>query len=249
MAKFGYVKIVSGQAARRIGRFIGWDEKGVKAKVAFGYDTDILPYTNYHFFSVNSITNNITKQDLVDRYFELSQALKAIDLRAHPKIKKYTAEHTSIITECNLVRHLLQVFFDLKNLTLKNKEKNITLLTNTSNIMWINEFALELEIRGFQVGILNHKIIKDNFNDELKYALEVCDHYIFIEEYNHQELKYIKENLSSVYQSLTVVVETAVDEDYENGYLYFDEPFTDRFEQSLQRLVERLESPETYSQI
>ena len=53
MAKFGYVKIVSGQAARRIGRFIGWDEKGVKAKVAFGYDTDILPYTNYHFFSVN----------------------------------------------------------------------------------------------------------------------------------------------------------------------------------------------------
>ena len=107
MAKFGYVKIVSGQAARRIGRFIGWDEKGVKAKVAFGYDTDILPYTNYHFFSVNSITNNITKQDLVDRYFELSQALKAIDLRAHPKIKKYTAEHTSIITECNLVRHLL----------------------------------------------------------------------------------------------------------------------------------------------
>ena len=28
MAKFGYVKIVSGQAARRIGRFIGWDEKG-----------------------------------------------------------------------------------------------------------------------------------------------------------------------------------------------------------------------------
>ena len=233
MAKFGYVKIVSGQAARRIGRFIGWDEKGVKAKVAFGYDTDILPYTNYHFFSVNSITNNITKQDLVDRYFELSQALKAIDLRAHPKIKKYTAEHTSIITECNLVRHLLQVFFDLKNLTLKNKEKNITLLTNTSNIMWINEFALELEIRGFQVGILNHEIIKDNFNDELKYALEVCDHYIFIEEYNHQELKYIKENLSSVYQSLTVVVETAVDEDYENGYLYFDEPFTDRFEQSL----------------
>ena len=85
MAKFGYVKIVSGQAARRIGRFIGWDEKGVKAKVAFGYDTDILPYTNYHFFSVNSITNNITKQDLVDRYFELSQDLKAIDLRAHPK--------------------------------------------------------------------------------------------------------------------------------------------------------------------
>ena len=109
--------------------------------------------------------------------------------------------------------------------------------------------ALELEIRGFQVGILNHEIIKDNFNDELKYALEVCDHYIFIEEYNHQELKYIKENLSSVYQSLTVVVETAVDEDYENGYLYFDEPFTDRFEQSLQRLVKRLESPETYSQI
>ncbi|MFQ9889694.1 MAG: hypothetical protein ACLRWM_04405 [Streptococcus sp.] len=31
MAKFGYVKIVSGQAARRIGRFIGWDER-VKAK-------------------------------------------------------------------------------------------------------------------------------------------------------------------------------------------------------------------------
>ena len=59
----------------------------------------------------------ILKQDLVDRYFELSQALKAIDLRAHPKIKKYTAEHTGIITECNLVRHLLQVFFDLKNLT------------------------------------------------------------------------------------------------------------------------------------
>ena len=29
--------------------------------------------------------------------------------------------------------------------------------------MWINEFALELEIRGFQVGILNHEIIKDNF--------------------------------------------------------------------------------------
>ena len=65
MAKFGYVKIVSGQAARRIGRFIGWDEKGVKAKVAFGYDTDILPYTNYHFFSflankIYSIYTNIS---------------------------------------------------------------------------------------------------------------------------------------------------------------------------------------------
>lgn len=32
MAKFGYVKIVSGQAARRIGRFIGWMKKGLKQK-------------------------------------------------------------------------------------------------------------------------------------------------------------------------------------------------------------------------
>ena len=79
------------------------------------------------FYASIALLTILQKQDLVDRYFELSQALKAIDLRAHPKIKKYTAEHTGIITECNLVRHLLQVFFDLKNLTLKNKRKIINL--------------------------------------------------------------------------------------------------------------------------
>ena len=71
-------------------------KNGVKAN-GFGYSILIFYHILIIFFSVNSITNNITKQDLVDRYFELSQALKAIDLRAHPKIKKYTAEHTGII--------------------------------------------------------------------------------------------------------------------------------------------------------
>lgn len=249
MSKFGFVKIISGKATGRIGRFVGWDENGVRAKIAFGYDNDILPYTNYHFYSVNSITNNITKQALIDRYFEIVQDLKAIDLRAHPQIKKYTADHTSVITECGIIRDLLQRFFNFKNLTLKDKEKNIVLVTLSNNILWINELALELETRGYHIGIINHEVIKDNLDDDLKYALEFCDHYIFIEEYLKYEYMYIKENLNSIYQSLSVVVLDQFNEDLDNNYLYFGEPFTHSFEQALKRLIERLESPEVYTQL
>ena len=48
MAKFDMLK--SSQDKQQ-DELEGFDEKGVKAKVAFGYDTDILPYTNYHFLA------------------------------------------------------------------------------------------------------------------------------------------------------------------------------------------------------
>ena len=249
MTKFGYVKIISGQTTGRIGRFVGFDEKGIRAKVAFGYDNDILPYTNYHFYSINSISNNITKQDLVDRYYQITQDLKAIDLRSHPRIRKYTADHTSVITECGMVRHLLQRVFALKNLILKDKEKNVVLITAMNQIVWLNELALDLQMRGFNVGIIDHELIKDNLDDDLNYALDFCDHFVFIEDYDKYEFNYLQEHLSSIYQSISVIVHDLLDEDNDNGYLYFGEPFTESFEQAIKKLIDRLENPDIYTRI
>lgn len=249
MTKFGFVKIKSGQTSGRIGRFVGWDEHGIKAKVAFGYDNDILPYTNYRFYSINSITNDISKQDLVERYFEIYQDLKAIDLRAHQRIRKYTADHTSVITECGMIRHLLQRFFDFKNLTLKNKEKNIIIICKIPDILWVNEVALELEMAGFHVGIINDEITKEDLTADLQDAIEYSDHYLFVEDYYQPQYQYIINNLSSIYQSISVAVANEEDQDYENGHLYFGKVFSESFEQSLHQLIERLESPEIYTRI
>lgn len=249
MTEFGFVKIKSGQTSGRIGRFVGWDEHGIKAKVAFGYDNDILPYTNYRFYSINSITNDIGKQDLIERYFEIYQDLKAIDLRAHPRIKKYTADHTSIITECGMIRQLLHRFFNFKNLTLKNKEKNIIIVCKLLDILWVNEIALELEMAGFHVGIIDGEVFKDDLIGDLQEAIEFSDHYLFVEDYYKSQYQYIKNNLTSIYQSVTIAVIDEEDQDFENGYLYFGKVFSNSFEQSLRLLIERLESPEIYTRI
>lgn len=252
MSSFGFIKIVTGKSEGRIGRFIGFDDDGRKAKIAFGYETDILPYSNYRYYSINSFTDHVSKQDLIDRYFEIAHELRSIDVRGHSEIKKYSAEHTSLISECNLIRGLLREFFSVHTLKVGTKESNIVLFCSFRDTIWTNELALDLEMKGFSVAICSHELNKETPEGTLDFILKTADHYLFIDHeemmdtVTHFEQTYLEENKETVYQTLSSIVKNKKDDDPQHGVYYFGEPFSPDYEQSLDKLTQRLEMPQQF---
>lgn len=157
---YGYVKIVSGTAAGRIGRYTCDDRETDRAKVYFGYQSDVLSFPNYRNYiklSHQSLTNDITKKDLIDRYYNLLHELDAIDLNTNPDIKKHSAEHTNLITECNLVRGLLRARFRPAGQVGERIGNGVMLLFSPLDIVWANDFSLGLSEKGFQVMWDDHE--------------------------------------------------------------------------------------------
>lgn len=176
---YGFVKVMSKNTLRRIGRYIEDDETGKKAKVCFGYECDTITQTNYKYYAHSSLSNNITKQDLVDRYFDITKALEQIEMRAHQKIKKYSAEHTSLITECNMIRSLMLHYFSLSLQSVDTYEENIMLFGSFKDQLWINDFMIDLELSRYHISLYNHEM-PVYFDQMLKETTEKCMHVIFI---------------------------------------------------------------------
>ncbi|MFV0396377.1 MAG: hypothetical protein ACK5LC_18665 [Coprobacillaceae bacterium] len=247
MNEYGFVRIITGSTEGRIGRFIGWNEENTKVKVAFGYETDILPYVNYQYYSINSISNDISKQNVIDRYFEITQALKAIDVRGHAKIKKYSASHTSLITEYNIVRGLLQRVFQVSELDIHKNERNVVIIASTLDIVLINELALDLELKDFHVAIINQQLYLDTCKNELEYALSLANHYILMDNcIEENSINILLDNTLNTSQTVSTVVDTKEKENIKNNIYFMGNPFSDSYERSLTSMVNRFEDPESY---
>lgn len=157
----GYVKVLSGVSAGRIGRYTCDDADTGKAKMYFGYQSDHLRFQNYKNckkVAVSNLTNHITKENLVDRYFFVLQDLNGIDLNSHRKIKKYSAEHTDLITECNLIRALLREAFGLQHLNPMDRDQNVLLHFSFLDALWAQDVSLSLEEAGLHVAWNDHEL-------------------------------------------------------------------------------------------
>ena len=197
----GYVKIVSGVSNGRIGRYVSDDLETGKAKIYFGYHNDALKFENYRNcikIAKTSITNDISKRDLIDRYFNIVQLLDSVDLNSNRSIKKYSAGHTDIITECNIIRALLRERFSPMLLNSSNAQKNTLLLSSFKDSIWINDFAVELEERGFNVALDDHETWAVDKRNFLKDSLGICYTFIFVASKNSIRSAWLKDELCNL---------------------------------------------------
>lgn len=142
--EYGFVKIISGKYKGRIARYTRDSDN--KAVISFSYLIDIVPYSFFDKVSFSSISNNITKIDLLDRFYNLSSLLIDIDHTANKEIRKYSLEHQNLILELSLVRHLISKYFDIKNLDENNYKNNVTLVTSSRDFIYVSDLLLELEL-------------------------------------------------------------------------------------------------------
>ena len=142
--EYGFVKIISGKYKGRIARYTRDSDN--KAVISFSYLIDIVPYSFFDKVSFSSISNNITKIDLLDRFYNLSSLLIDIDHTANKEIRKYSLEHQNLILELSLVRHLISKYFDIKNLDENNYKNNATLVTSSRDFIYVSDLLLELEL-------------------------------------------------------------------------------------------------------
>lgn len=247
MVKFGFVKVIAGKSSGRIGRFVGYDLDDSKAKIAFGFENDVLTYTNYKFYSLNSISNEIQKQDLIDRYFDIRQELKAIDVRGHPEIKKYSAEHTSLISELNMICGLFNQIFSIAELDKHQKDQNVIIFCSFLDRLWLNEFILDLELKNFNVAIDDHSLQEEKLNERLFDSLELAVHFIILEsaaedaDFCSWERSFFSENIDSATQTLSIITADRSRENIKKGTYYFGENFSSQYEKSFYHLTQRLE--------
>lgn len=246
MVKFGFVKIISGKASGRIGRFVGFHPDDAKAKIAFGFENDVLTFTNCKFYSCNSISNDIQKQDLIDRYFEITQELKAIDVRGHSEIKKYSAEHTSLISEFNLICGLFSQIFSVSRLDKHKQDQNVILFCSFLDRQWTNEFLLDLELKNFNVAVVDHELCEEVLEETLFDSMKFASHFIVVEskeeaDFCGHERVFFKKNIDSATQTFSLITHDQSRENIKKGSYYFGEIFSAQYEKSFDHLVQRLE--------
>lgn len=241
--EFGYVRILSGLAKGRIGRHMGIDKSTGKAKVSFGYENDFLTYTNGHLFAPASISNDINKQDLIDRYYIIVNELNKVDIRGHAKIKKYSAGHTSLITECNIVRGLLNEYISLKYLSKMKFVNNIIILMSFQDILWCNDFVLDLEMKKFFVAAIHHEVFY--YEHDLDMALQLCSNFIFIlsnystdSNWLASDYQYIKSRIDSSKQRIHFVrMDETPAPSYAKNFFGLGKQYTQEYDNELGRLA------------
>lgn len=247
MLEYGYVKIVSGNDKGRIARYIKDDDTGKKAIISFGYQIDELPYSTYKKVSHISLTNSFYKEDLLERYYDIIDDLKAIDIRGHKKIKKYSQEHNDLITECDLVRNLLREYFHISNLNNEEKQKNIIIFSSFKDTLWCNDFVLDLLNKKFNVGIINHELWN---NDNLvEKALEKSNNFIFILSKNSKDENWFKteyEHLKRIINKkvvnlICVKSDTSSLPSYIEDYYDLKEVFNDTYNETFSKMITEIE--------
>lgn len=221
--KFGFVKFTSGKYKGRIGRYTRNSDN--KAVISFSYLIDIVPYSFFDKVSLSSISNNITKVDLLDRYYNLSSLLIEIDHTANKEIRKYSLEHQNLILELSLVRHLISKYFDIKNLDENNYKNNTVIITSSRDFIYTSDLLLELELNGNNTHILDIDDIID-YNIINKY-LHFSKSILFIITENtindnrfKDLLNYINSN--SITSNIYYISNIITDEKH-NNILYIDD--------------------------
>lgn len=151
--KYGFVKILSGKNKGRIARFVRISDN--KAVISYSYLIDFAPYSYFDKVSLNAITIEIKKTDLLNRYYDLSIVLDEIDHTANKEIKKYSVEHQNLILELSLVKQLIKIYFSFFNTLDSNFNKNTLLISSFKDYSYINDFLLEFEYDGCNTHLLD----------------------------------------------------------------------------------------------
>lgn len=244
---YGYVKVLCGTCEGRIGRYVSQDAQSGKAKVYFGYHMDALRFENYRHYkklAKSSLTNAITKRDLVDRYFALVQTLESIDLNGNRSIKKYSAEHMELITECNIVRGLSRETFSPALLDPWDAQNNVLLLACFKDAIWVNDFALGLEERRFTVALDDHETWSANRMDLFRASLDACRTYIFVLSKHAQSCGWFKEEFLTMQRVANTpahnVVCVKADDVRTPAYVGMAYDLSDQFSAQYDRNFERL---------
>ncbi len=221
--EFGFVKIIAGKYKGRIARYTRNSDN--KAVISFSYLIDVVPYSFFDKVSFNSISNNITRVDLLDRYYNLSSLLIEIDHTANKEIRKYSLEHQNLILELSLVRHLISKYFDIKNLEENNYKNNAAIITSSRDFVYTSDLLLELELNGSNTHILD---IDDNIDYNIinKY-LHFSKSILFIITENTINDNKFKELLNYLNSSITTnniyYISNIITEEKHNNILYIDD--------------------------
>lgn len=246
----GYVKILSGVSAGRIGRYTCNDADTGKAKVYFGYQSDYLRFQNYRNckkVAMSNLTNHIIKENLIDRYYFVSQELNSIDLNSHKKIKKYTSAHTDLITECNLIHALLREAFSLQHLSSLHREQNVLLHFSFLDMLWAQDVSLNLEEAGFHIAWNDHEVWYPEENQSNRFV-EICGAHILVSSKNTVHETWLHEDALKLVQTISadgvkifyVKSDAAPVPSNLKDYYDLQNPMSDEYYRSLQRLTTAL---------
>lgn len=190
----GYVLITRGKDKGRIGRYLSNDTKG-NARVFFGYEGDflnVLGVSNYGLYKENQLSNDITLENLIERYFDILVQLKAIQRFSHATVKRWSEEHTKLSLESGLVRTLVNSFLDVSRLNQNQKERNIFLSTSFFDTEFVHELVTEFSLMKLNIGLYNHESIYLNV---LEKALENCQCFVFVISKENVFLSQMKEEI------------------------------------------------------
>lgn len=247
MLQYGYIKILTGINKGRIGRYVRNDNH--KAVVSFNYQIDIIPYSNYKKFSYSNLTNPFTKQDLIDRYYNILIDLQAIDIRGHRTIKKYSADHIDIITECDLIRCLLYELYSIDNLDILKKDRNVIIFSSFKDILWCNDFVLDLENRKLNVGIINHELWQKNSESLLDNCINKCNNFMFVlsenskdEYWFYEEYQYLKSVIDEDISCLLCIrIDDSSVPEYVDDYYDLREVFSEEYNENFSNIINEIE--------
>lgn len=241
MLEYGYVKILTTPNKGRIGRYIRNDSETGKAVVSFGYQIDIIPNIDFIKLSKTSLTNNINKKDLIDRYNNIIVELKKIDLRAHRTINKNGPKHIEIINECNLIRNLLKELYS-PNLTIDNQKKNILLLSSFKDIEYAYDFSLDLESCNYNIFLYDHELKKEIDYSLYKNILLIVSDNSLNDGWILKDYQNIKEKIDN---ELTNIISIHIDNskvpNYLNNNYDLKELFSEEYEENFYKLTRNIE--------
>lgn len=128
--------------------------------------------------------------------------LNSIDLNSHKKIKKHSAEHTDLITECNLVHALLREAFGLQHLSAVHRDQNVLLHFSFIDMLWAQDTSLCLEEAGLHVAWNDHEIWypEESISDR---SAEVCRAQIFVLSKHSIRESWMKRGVLALEQNLS----------------------------------------------
>jgi hypothetical protein len=146
--------------------------------VYFGYEGEESKYLNYVELSHGSLSNSFCRTDLLNRFYVLRRELRAIDLRGHPEIRPFSAEHRSLLSEYNVVRMLINESLDLKHADKSKAERNVYVSYCLNDAPFTFDLVSDLEDYKRNVYGDSHELPQRERAAEE--AAELCDTALFV---------------------------------------------------------------------
>jgi len=188
---YGYVIVTGTKAKGRIGRYKLADSETGKAIVYWSYEGDLFKYTNCSEFTLSNLSNDISLNDVVDRYFVMKNELLKIDMRAHSTIKKHSDTHKALMCEFNLICSLFMHMINNKCLSGENNNRNVFVFYSFLDNNFMYEFAADLEYKKFNVSAESHEITGEAM-PYMNFILASYENIIFIISKNSIKEQWLK---------------------------------------------------------